>query len=72
MSTNALDVLAGLTSATLAVTELMRAAQSLGREVSDAELDATVADSLAQHERARQMVEIARQREAAQKAAGAP
>lgn len=71
MSANALDILAGLTSAAVAVTDLMRTAQALGREVSDAELDAAVADSLAKHARARQMVEVARQREqAAPPAAG--
>lgn len=63
MSAKALDILAGLTSAAVAVTELMQAAQALGREVSDAELDVAVAESLAKHQRARQMVAVAAQRE---------
>jgi hypothetical protein len=62
---NALDTLAGLTSAALAITDLMKAAQQLGREPTEAEIDAALAESADKHMRARQLVEIARQREAA-------
>jgi hypothetical protein len=63
MSASTLDILAGLTGAAVAVTDLMRTAQALGREVTDAELDATIAASLGKHERARQMVAVALERE---------
>lgn len=63
-----LDTLSMLTSATLAVTDLMRTAQAMGRAPTGAEIDAALGDSLTKHLRARQMVEIARQREEAAKA----
>lgn len=68
---NALDTLAGLTSAALAVTDLMRTAKALGREPTDAEVDAALDESLAKHQRARQMVEAAKQREDAAASKGA-
>lgn len=61
--TTALDTIAALTGALQAVTELTKAAQALGREPTEEELDEAVVQSFAKSARARQMVAIAAARE---------